>query len=144
MKKEKPNFQVTVPTSIFRILGIIYFVISILLSIFFGVRCNGIQKDLQIFCICLFVIGLLFFFANYIWHVDFYKDYFKIYKLFFFKKIYVCNVEKIRITDTRKIQICNKNKIVASIDINCTNYKKVIQYFKKNGVQILEECIESN
>lgn len=28
---------------------------------------------------------------------------------------------------------------VASIDINCINYKKVIQYFEKRGVEMQEE-----
>ena len=70
MKKKGLKFQVTVPVVIFRLLGIIYFVTSVLLSLFFFVRCRGVQTDLQMFCICLFFIGVLFFFANHIWHVD--------------------------------------------------------------------------
>lgn len=33
----------------------------------------------------------------------------------------------------------NKKKKVASIDINCINYKKVIQFFEKKGVEMQEE-----
>lgn len=140
MKKKGLKFKVTVPIIIFRLLGVIYFVTSILLSLFFFVRCGGIQVDLQIFCVCLFVIGLLFFFADHIWHVDFYEEYFEIHKLVFWKKIAVCDVKRLFITDTHKIQICgNKNKKVASIDINCINYKKVIRYFEKKGVEMIEE-----
>lgn len=71
------------------------------------------------------MIGLLFFFADHIWHVDFYEEYFEIHKLVFWKKIAVCDVKRLFITDTHKIQIwSNKKKKVASIDINCINYKK--------------------
>lgn len=49
MKKKGLKFKVTVPIIIFRLLGVIYFVTSILLSLFFLIRCGGIQVDLQIF-----------------------------------------------------------------------------------------------
>ena len=139
MKKKGLKFQVTVPIIIFRLLGVIYFVTSVLLSLFFFIRCGGIQTDLQMFCVCLFFIGVLFFFADHIWHVDFYKEYFEIHKLIFWKKVFVADVKKLFITDTHKIQIWNEKKKVASIDINCVNYKKVIQYFEKIGIEILEE-----
>ena len=139
MKKKGLKFQVTVPIIIFRLLGVIYFVTSVLLSLFFFIRCGGIQTDLQMFCVCLFFIGVLFFFADHIWHVDFYKEYFEIHKLIFWKKVDACDVKKLFITDTHKIQIWNEKKKVASIDINCVNYKKVIQYFEKIGIEILEE-----
>ena len=48
-------------------------------------------------------------------------------------------MKKLFITDTHKIQIWNEKKKVASIDINCINYKKVIQYFEKRGVEMQEE-----
>ncbi len=113
MKKKGLKFQVTVPVVIFRLLGIIYFVTSVLLP--------------------------LFFFANHIWHVDFYKDYFEIHRLIFRRKVSASDVKKLFITDTHKIQIWNEKKKVASIDINCINYKKVIQYFEKRGVEMQEE-----
>lgn len=90
----------------------------------FFVRCRGVQTDLQMFCICLFFIGVLFFFANHIWHVDFYKDYFEIHRLIFRRKVSASDVKKLFITDTHKIQIWNEKKKVASIDINCINYKR--------------------
>lgn len=110
MKKKGLKFQVTVPVVIFRLLGIIYFVTSVLLSLFFFVRCRGVQTDLQMFCICLFFIGVLFFFANHIWHVDFYKDYFEIHRLIFRRKVSASDVKKLFITDTHKIQIWNEKK----------------------------------
>ena len=131
MKKKGLKFKVTVPIIIFRLLGVIYFVTSILLSLFFFVRCGGIQVDLQIFCVCLLVIGLLFFFADHIWHVDFYEEYFEIHKLMFWKKIAVCDVKRLFITDTHKIQIwSNKKKKVA---------RMAGEFFEKKGVEMLEE-----
>lgn len=44
MKKKGLKFQVTVPVVIFRLLGIIYFVTSVLLSLFFFVRCRGTDR----------------------------------------------------------------------------------------------------
>ena len=139
MKKKGLKFKVTVPVIIFRLLGVIYFVSSVLLSIFFYVRCGGIQTDLQMFCVFIFFIGVLFFWADHIWHVDFYKEYFEIHKLIFRKKVYASDVKKLFITDTRKIQIWNEKKKLTSVDFNCINYKKVILYFEKMGVEILEE-----
>ena len=133
------KFKVTVPVIIFRLLGVIYFVTSVLLSLFFFARCGGIQTDLQMFCVCLFLIGVLFFLSDHIWHVDFYKEYFEIHKLIFLKKVFASDVKKLFITNTHKIQIWNEKKKLTSIDINCINYKKVIQYFEKCGVEILEE-----
>ena len=110
MKKKGLKFQVTVPVVIFRLLGIIYFVTSVLLSLFFFVRCRGVQTDLQMFCICLFFIGVLFFFANHIWHVDFYKDYFEIHRLIFRRKVSASDVKKLFITDTHNSNMEREEK----------------------------------
>jgi hypothetical protein len=128
MSNKKCKFRVSVPVVIFQLLGKIYFVLSILLSIYFLLRCHGEQLDLQILCLILFGIGVLFYTAPYLWHVDFYKDRIVVHKLMFQKEIQRSEICKVTIPSTHTIQIWNEKGIVIRIDVQCENYNKAERY----------------
>ena len=104
-------------THLFRFLGIIYFVTSVLLSLFFFVRCRGVQTDLQMFCICP---------VSYT-HLDVYKR-----QVF----ICICIIMRYLHRDDEFLKGANGNAMTYINDVHPNKYKSVEMCIRDRSIPV--------